>query len=313
MPQPPWESAHRFRCQDAQLVGILHRPARPRPLGVLVVVGGPQYRVGSHRHFVEFARALSNHGVPVFRFDHRGIGDSEGDLPGFENIGPDIAAALATFRAEIPPLRGVVLWGLCDAVPPMAAAAPSDPFIKGLVLLNPWARDEASYDDTLLRHYYRRRLRQPGFWRDLLSGRVRLWDFPRRVFKVMRRKLGQAQPGKGRPETLAGRTVGALLRFKGGILLVMSGDDLTAREFDQEAEKVPGWERIRTRPGFRRQDLPQADHTFSDSRAKAAVNHATLAWLDSLEAELFGSARAGHDDGDDGRVGGAVADQAARP
>jgi hypothetical protein len=45
-----------FRCENARLVGILHRPAEQRTRGVLLVVGGPQYRVGSHRQFVLLAR-----------------------------------------------------------------------------------------------------------------------------------------------------------------------------------------------------------------------------------------------------------------
>ncbi len=36
-----------FECQGESLVGILHQPEEAAPIGVLVVVGGPQYRVGS--------------------------------------------------------------------------------------------------------------------------------------------------------------------------------------------------------------------------------------------------------------------------
>ncbi|KAB8057318.1 hydrolase 1, exosortase A system-associated, partial [Janthinobacterium violaceinigrum] len=61
---------------QARLVGILSLPAAPGPRGVLIVTGGPQYRVGSHRQFVLLARALAAQGVPVLRFDLRGMGDS---------------------------------------------------------------------------------------------------------------------------------------------------------------------------------------------------------------------------------------------
>jgi len=47
--------------------------------GVLIVVGGPQYRVGSHRQFVMLARFLADHGVPCMRFDYRGMGDVSGE------------------------------------------------------------------------------------------------------------------------------------------------------------------------------------------------------------------------------------------
>ena len=52
-----------FRCAGEELVGILH-PA-PGATGVVIVVGGPQYRVGSHRQFLLLARRLAASGIPV--------------------------------------------------------------------------------------------------------------------------------------------------------------------------------------------------------------------------------------------------------
>lgn len=68
-----------FDCGGATLVGILEIPQRPARVGVVVVVGGPQYRVGSHRQFVLFGRALAHAGYPVLRFDCTGMGDSGGE------------------------------------------------------------------------------------------------------------------------------------------------------------------------------------------------------------------------------------------
>ena len=69
-----------FSCGGDQLVGMVH-PAAAR-LGVVIVVGGPQYRVGSHRQFVLMARDLAREGYPVLRFDYRGMGDSDGAVRG---------------------------------------------------------------------------------------------------------------------------------------------------------------------------------------------------------------------------------------
>jgi len=52
--------------------------------GVLIVVGGPQYRVGSHRQFLLLSRRLAAEGHPVMRFDYRGMGDASGAMRGFE-------------------------------------------------------------------------------------------------------------------------------------------------------------------------------------------------------------------------------------
>ena len=52
-----------FECAGEQLLGVAHRGKAST--GVLVVVGGPQYRVGSHRQFVLMARDLAKAGYPV--------------------------------------------------------------------------------------------------------------------------------------------------------------------------------------------------------------------------------------------------------
>ena len=67
-----------FGCGDETLIGVLARPALETRVGVVIVVGGPQTHVGSHRQFVLLSRHLAAGGVPCFRFDVRGMGDSTG-------------------------------------------------------------------------------------------------------------------------------------------------------------------------------------------------------------------------------------------
>jgi hypothetical protein len=101
---------------QARMVGILSLPAAPGPRGVLVVTGGPQYRVGSHRQFVLLARALAARGVPVLRFDLRGMGDSESSARDYRAAAPDIAGALAQFFDAVP---ACAKWccGACATAP----------------------------------------------------------------------------------------------------------------------------------------------------------------------------------------------------
>src|SRR5262245_60307703 len=71
----PVERAVVFGCEGEELLGVLHEPASdgatgtPASTGVIIVVGGPQYRVGSHRQFVLMARELARRGHAVLRFD----------------------------------------------------------------------------------------------------------------------------------------------------------------------------------------------------------------------------------------------------
>ena len=93
------EKAVVFGFAGEQLVGVLARPecsdvAEGLELGVLVVVGGPQYRAGSHRQFLLLSRKVAEAGFPVFRFDYRGMGDSGGERRDFEAVSGDIGAAV---------------------------------------------------------------------------------------------------------------------------------------------------------------------------------------------------------------------------
>src|SRR5262245_40701144 len=117
----PVERAVVFGCDGEELLGVLHEPGSqeagtaPASTGVIIVVGGPQYRVGSHRQFVLMARELAGRGHAVLRFDYRGMGDSDGATRTFEAVSEDIRCAIDVLFAEQPGLTGVVLWGLCDA------------------------------------------------------------------------------------------------------------------------------------------------------------------------------------------------------
>ena len=91
-----------FACEGETLAASLDDAGGTT--GVLLVIGGSQTRIGSHRMYERLAKALAEKGFPCFRYDRRGVGDSSGDDPGFRGSGPDIAAAAAAFRAESPAL-----------------------------------------------------------------------------------------------------------------------------------------------------------------------------------------------------------------
>ena len=72
----PLEEALQIPCGTSTMWAIASHPPRgvaTLPIAVLVVVGGPQYRVGSHRQFVSLARALARQGMTTVRFDYRGM------------------------------------------------------------------------------------------------------------------------------------------------------------------------------------------------------------------------------------------------
>ena len=85
-----------FDCADEVLAASLDEG--DGPVGVLIVTGGGQTRFGAHRGFAQLAAGLAVHGYPVMRYDRRGVGDSSGEDPGFEESAPDLAAAVSAFR-----------------------------------------------------------------------------------------------------------------------------------------------------------------------------------------------------------------------
>src|SRR3977135_1549980 len=164
------EQALAIDCEGEPLTGILSRTAGPAGRGVLIVVGGPQYRVGSHRQFALLAHHLAEHGVPTMRFDYRGMGDSDGEARTFERVGEDIRCAIDRFFASVPGLKDVVIWGLCDAASAALFYAHQDARVGGLVLLNPWVRTQQGAARAYLRHYYVSRLFEPDLWRKIGRG-----------------------------------------------------------------------------------------------------------------------------------------------
>lgn len=286
-PAAPTEQALVFSCAGESLCGILHPGKAGARLGVLVVVGGPQYRVGSHRQFVHLARHLANAGVPVLRFDYRGMGDSEGCLRDFQDVSEDIRASLDQFSARLPDLERFVIWGLCDAASAAAFYVPGDARVAGLVLLNPWVRTEQGQAQTLLKHYYWQRLRDPDLWRKVLRLEFDLLASLRSALGLVRQaKTGQAagqRPEQNRDLPLPERMLRGLQAFTGPVLLILSERDLTAQEFKDILVADAGWAAWLARDAVEREDLASADHTFSSAVWRERVANRTLTWLDTIE------------------------------
>ncbi len=281
-----------FTCRGEQLIGILHRPAKPASTGVLVVVGGPQYRVGSHRQFTLLARYLAGQGTAVFRFDYRSMGDSEGESRDFEDIDEDIATAIDHFFSCVPELSRVVIWGLCDAASAALFYAHRDSRVTGLVLLNPWIRTEAGEARAYLRHYYAQRLLSGDFWNKVLSGKWRPGASFSSFLETLKRSRAVSSPSGDRvmadnppPRStpLPERMAYGLQRFKGNVLLILSGNnDYVADEFRDMVAESPHWQRLLSRPSVERRDFPQANHTFSKQEWRDQVAAWTWEWLTSL-------------------------------
>ena len=264
----------------SDMLGIVSLPAADQPAmstGVVIVVGGAQYRVGSHRQFVLLARHLARHGHPVLRFDFPGMGDSPGQPIAFDHTAPHIAAAIAALQRDRPSVQRVVLWGLCDGASAslLYVQATADPRVAGLALLNPWVRSEAGLARAQVKHYYRQRLLEPAFWRKLLAGGVG-WQALRALgnnLRAMKRKPPASAT------SFQERMAQGWRAFPGPILLLLSERDLTAQEFVEHANSSEAWRGWEQHHKITKIALEQADHTCASQQAQQASELATLDWL----------------------------------
>jgi exosortase A-associated hydrolase 1 len=279
------EVAFCFQCAEQALVGVLSledATAQPKA-GVIIVVGGPQYRAGSHRQFVLLARHLASAGYAVLRFDVSGMGDSTGPAPNFERLDADIRAAIDALCTAVKSISAVALWGLCDGASAalLYMARSADPRVKALCLVNPWVRSETTQARTTVKHYYRDRLRQRGFWLKLLQGGVSLTALRDLLenLRKLRLKPPPAASHRTTPTPYQQLMAEGWMGFQGQILLLLSGKDYTAREFADLAASATAWKGALTLPTVQRHDLPAADHTFSDPLQRQHAEQVTAQWL----------------------------------
>jgi exosortase A-associated hydrolase 1 len=273
---------------------MAHIPQPSKQCGVLIVVGGPQYRVGSHRQFLLLARELASNGFPVLRFDYTGMGDSEGEQKTFENIDADLRAAIDGFYQQHSDLKNIVIWGLCDAASAALFYAYQDQRVKGLILLNPWVYTTQGAAKTYLKHYYLQRLLSRELWSKIFSGK---FDAVASIASLvsMIKKMLSVSPSENidkehtnaiqaiSPDLpLPERMKQGLERFKYPVLCILSGNDLTASEFKELIVADLGWQQLFNQQRVQRLNFDESDHTFSRAVWRNQVSKWTLDWLQNL-------------------------------
>lgn len=276
------ESALTFPIGEDVGVGILSMPTHSGNIGVLIGVGGPQYRVGSHRQFLLLSRALAGAGFPTMRFDFRGMGDSTGGQRDFESVSTDFATAIDVFLSQCPTVERVVLWGLCDAASASLLYwdATHDVRVQGMVLLNPWVRSTASLAKTHVKHYYGQRLLEADFWCKLLTGKLAIGQAVQGLIRNLKSaSQKKSKADQGEKLSFQSRMARCVERFRGPLLFVLSESDYTAKEFIEVSNTDPSWMNCMKQPNIHKVVIPDADHTFSSANWRRQVEDLTTHWL----------------------------------
>jgi uncharacterized protein len=267
-----------YECRGHEQLGILHRPASPSGLGLIMIPAGHQYRIGPYRQHVLMARELGARGIASLRIDPPAIGDSAGEFLDFE-MDLEVAAAVEALRRQCPELDRIVLWGICGSASVIAMHVPRDPLVTSLILVNPWLRSEHTLAKAYLRHYYARKIFDPSFWRKLFSGRVEVGESIKSFFGILRAAGSDRNDSAAAQIPLAERMADGLEGFAGHVLIVLSDDDLTAQEFMEGAKASARWRKILAKPNVDELHFRGADHVFSEPGVRAELVSAMTAWL----------------------------------
>jgi exosortase A-associated hydrolase 1 len=252
-----------FACGQDRLVGSLD-DASGRT-GLLLVTGGNELRSGAWSGQAQFAARIAAEGYPVFRFDRRGCGDSEGVNAGFRSSGPDLAAALATFRAECPQVQQVAAMGNCDAASALMLTRGAG--CDALILSNPWTfeNDDASEaPPQAVRDHYRRRLANPDAIKRLLTGKVALGQLVRSLLSA-----AKSAPA---PSTLAQEMLAGVAGFEGRAVILIAGRDRTGQAFLSHRDTC----------ALPLRQCPEASHSYVEPEAREWLLQQTLSVLAEL-------------------------------
>lgn len=270
-------SFHNFICESAKLAATLD--SGKESTGLLIVSGGNEIRAGAHGGMARLSETVSASGYPVFRYDRRGIGDSDGKNEEFEGAQSDYIAAIQHFRTICPQVTKIVVFGNCDAATSIALFQ-STAKLDMLVLANPWVyeavdlthENPSSPPPSAIRARYWDRLKNPRTILDVLGGKI---DFRKLV-----KGLKQATQKQENSE-LAIRLKDALATVDKTCEILISSRDTTARTF-VGAWQSADFSSARNNDHISLQTLDSASHSFADEQSKNWLENRLLEALKSL-------------------------------
>ena len=218
-----------FVCEGATLAATLDDA--PGTTGLLIVSGGNEVRSGAHRGMAMLAQRIAAAGHPVFRFDRRGIGDSEGFNGGYASSGPDNVAAIAAFREAAPQMTRIVAFGNCDAASALLLHQPLA--LDALILANPWTYEDSEEEAgepalppaSAIRARYLARLKDPKSLLRLFKGEIDVRKLVRGLSA-----LGQSA-APAAPDSLPARLDRALAALTCPATFLLASGDRTAQAF----------------------------------------------------------------------------------
>ena len=288
------EEAITIRVGNRFIYGILHSPDVPKPLKIVVVMvnGGPQTRVGSHRLYTHLARYLCDQHLFVLRFDYEGLGDSDGQFLGFRHAGPSIEAALDFIDSRFKKKIKKILWSLCDgASASIMFGAQYSSKVAGIIICNPYISDEVHSARTRLKYYYLKKSLSLDFWRRLMLFRINFLKSFKDILFFFLLSYGRFWESNttrwALNSNLGDEVLESMKRFNGKVGIVLSTGDLVAMEFNElllrwkKSGDNSNWDRISL------EYIKNADHTFTVPAEKKKMFALTLQMIKTWNSSTF--------------------------
>ncbi|MDR0787122.1 MAG: alpha/beta fold hydrolase [Gemmatimonadota bacterium] len=276
-----------------RLVGVLTSPAggTGRSPVVLFLNAGIVHRVGPNRLHVRLARFLAARGIPSFRYDLPGIGDSDplgGGTPDEQAV---VSVSAALDRLQMMKVADQsVLVGLCAGADQSLAAALVDPRVVGAFMIDP-PMMFSTRRHRIIKFLRRagRGVRKPSAVWQMLTGR-RKFDVLGHITEDEAREFGVPVAPSG--DTLAeerGRMADAfntLARRSVRIFYLVTSHNSEVMTYrTQITDAFPEIPQLRK---LLQADVrPQADHTFSREGDRVYLENTLAEWL---EKSVFPSA-----------------------
>ena len=184
-----------FFGDEGSFVGVFTEPdaALNGQPAVLLLNAGLTHHVGPNRLYVRLARHLAKLGLPVFRLDLSGVGDSKprtDNLPFERRFVVDTQQAMDALTQAYG-IQRVILMGHCSGAIPSFLIALEDDRVQGVVMMNPETAEEdwKEYDrkrkfQQYYQNYYgKQALRDPARWRKFLTGKADYRSVMKNVFQ----------------------------------------------------------------------------------------------------------------------------------
>jgi alpha/beta superfamily hydrolase len=195
-----------------KLCGMMHAPTENNlsNTGVIIFNAGIEDRVGPHRLNLKIARALSDQGHYVLRFDTHGIGFSEGELePGLDTdsflkiqngIFLNDALASIDFLSKEIRVDRIMLIGLCGGAVTALAVAARDKRIETVILIDtPVYLDQNVDYDYLESKIFVKNVKKKFYslstWKRMFIGQLNISKIIQLIFTYIKVSFRKAMQG----------------------------------------------------------------------------------------------------------------------